>query len=369
MDGASARQNGESMEGSDIRRSTTARRIFLSGPILLAVALPTASHAASTGSKPGPPQVSTGIVGHVRGSSAELQGAINPRGSETTYYFLYGPTTTYGSQTPPATLPAGFTKVKVGRTVTGLQPGYHYRLAATSALSLRGLPALGRDRIFTTKTTRLLFILPKPSAPTVFGTPLTVSGTLSGLGGANHGIVLQASAFPFLEPFSSIGVPQVTNAAGRFSFHVGVLLKSTQFRVNTLDPRPLYSREVTEHIAVRVTFKVRSAGRQGFVRLYGTVAPAEVGARVSFQLQKPARPGRSEKASERTVKFANEASTVVKKGTRTLSRFSSVVSIRHGGRYRAFVTVHPGPLVSGFSQTIVIHAAPAVTRKARGKKH
>jgi hypothetical protein len=41
---------------------------------------------------------------------------------------------------------------------------------------------------------------------------------------------------------------------------------------------------VLENVAVRVAFHVRRARRRGFVRLYGTVAPAEVGALVGFQL-------------------------------------------------------------------------------------
>jgi hypothetical protein len=80
------------------------------------------------------------------------------------------------------------------------------------------------------------------------------------------------------------------------------------------------------------------------------------------------RPGKTEKTAERTVKFVTQDSTVVKRATKTLSRFSSIVSIRHGGRYRAFVVVRPGPTVSGFSQSIVLHAAPSRRRKAPKKK-
>jgi hypothetical protein len=116
-----------------------------------------------------------------------------------------------------------------------------------------------------------------------------------------------------------------------------------------------------------VSFKVRSAGRQGFVRLYGTVTPAEVGARISFQLEKPVRPGRTEKSEETTRKYVTEFKTFAKRATRTMSRFSSIVSIRRTGRYRAFIVLRKGPLVSGASrQSVVIHAPPA--RKAHRKK-
>ena len=39
-----------------------------------------------------------------------------------------------------------------------------------------------------------------------------------------------------------------------------------------------------ESVAVRVSFHAHRTRRRGFVRLYGTVAPAEVGAAVGFQL-------------------------------------------------------------------------------------
>jgi hypothetical protein len=349
--------------------ATIGRKILLSTPLLAsaALALPLVSQAATAPPKSGPPLVTTGAVAKVRGTSAELRGVIDPRGAATTYYFEYGPTVAYGGRTSTASLPAGFRRVKVARPVVGLQPGYHYRLAATNAFIPSGAK-FGRDRIYTPKSSRLAlaFVIPKPSA-TVFGSPVTVSGTLSGVGGANRTIVLQESPYPFLEGFASVGSPQVTSAAGSFSFRVGVLSQSAQFRVNTLDPRPLYSKIVTEAVAVRVTFKVRLAGRRGYVRLYGTVTPSHVGARVMFQVQKHVRPGKSKRTAERTDSWVTQASTVVKRATKTLSRFSAIVSIRHSGRYRVFVLVPRGAFVSGFSQSIVLHAAPA--RKTHRNKH
>ena len=75
--------------------------------------------------------------------SAVAPGHINPRTLATTYYFQYGPTATYGSQTPTLP-PAGDDTVKVCQPVTGLLPGYHYRLVATNAEGKRR----GHDRIF-----------------------------------------------------------------------------------------------------------------------------------------------------------------------------------------------------------------------------
>ena len=98
---------------------------------------------------------------------------------------------------------------------------------------------------------------------------------------------------------------------------------------------------VIESVAVRVSFHVRRAHRRGYVRLYGTVAPAEVGALVGFQLLTP---GRS----------VNEGGTVVKAGTSTVSQFSRVVRLRHRGLYRALVKINDGAHVSNYSAPILI---------------
>ena len=273
-------------------RSTRVTALQVLALASLALALPLASQAATK--KAPPPTVSTGGVGHVRGSSAVLDGVVNPRGAATTYYFQYGPTVAYGSQTTAASLPAGEASIDVGQTATGFLSGYHYRLVASNDNG----EAFGKDRTFAASTIRGTLVLLKPSAPTVFGSTLILSGTLSGTGRADQQIVLQASPYPYLEAFINVGLPIVTNSAGGFSFHVASLSTSTQFRANTVAPRPMYSPLVTAKVAVRVTLSVRSAGRKGLVRLYGTVTPAEVGARVDFQLEKPTRPGNTEATSE-----------------------------------------------------------------------
>jgi hypothetical protein len=227
---------------------------------------------------------------------------------------------------------------------------YHYRLVATSSAGKRE----GRDRTFTTGGSKPRFVIAKP-APDVFGSPLILTGTLTGPAGPNHRIALQASPYPYLESFTEIGLPGITDRFGKFAFRVANLSASTEFRVVTLDSLPLYSQIVTVPLAVRVSFRVHSSSQTGLVRLYGTVTPAAPGARVQFQLLKPVRPGKNEEAT----RYVSQFSTSVKHGGRTFSRFSLITKIRRGGRYRVFVKVRPGPLASGTSTTtIVLHAAP-----------
>ena len=95
--------------------------------------------------------------------------------------------------------------------------------------------------------------------------------------------MLQASTFPYLTGFSDLGTPVSTNAAGGFTLTAPDLTQTTELRVRTLDAPPIYSQIVKVKIAVLVTLNARPAGKTGYVRLSGTVAPAEVGAPVEFQ--------------------------------------------------------------------------------------
>jgi hypothetical protein len=349
-------------EGLQMSSSKTGRRLALCLSALATTVLAFASvtHAAKA-IKVGPPTVATGDASHVQATSATLLGAVNPRGAATSYHFEYGPTTAYGKQTTPASLPAGTVRVKVGQAATGLLPGYHYRLVASNEKGLKP----GKDKTFAgSKVRKAKFKITKPTIATAYGGALNLTGLLSGTGNGARKIVLQESPYPYLAPFATIGAPIATDSAGAFTFHVSRLLTSTQYRVSTLDPRPLYSSLVTVSAALRVTLKVRTSSHKGLVRLYGTVTPASVGARVTFQLRKAVRPGNTEKTSERTSKFATRFSTTTKRATKTVSRFSAIVKVQQGGSYRAEVTpAKKGAFAAGDSATVLLHSAPP--RRAR----
>jgi hypothetical protein len=327
---------------------------------------PAASQAKSAAKTP-KAHVTTGAATHLRGSTALLTGVVVPAGSETSYYFEYGPTTAYGSQTPTVAAGDSTTRVQVGQSIGGLTPGvaYHYDLVAVSG----GVTVTGHDRTFTaggSPTSRLVLRLDKPTAPDTYGTPVLVTGALSGLGGANAPISLQASTYPYLEPFVQVGATGTTNAAGAFSFRIRNLAVSTQFRVVMLGRLPIYSQIITERVAPSVTLRVQLTKRKGFVRLYGYVTPADVGAPVIFQLEKATRPsGRSDSTS----RYVTASSAVLKRGGQTFSRFSAIVEIRYAGRYRAEVKLPRGALVSATSNSFVIRGiVPKPTRRARRAK-
>lgn len=307
--------------------------IFVVSLGAFALAVPTALAASAPG-------VSTAGASSITFSSATLSGSVNPNGQITNYVFQYGTTSGYGGQTPLAPAGNGTISIKLSQSVAGLQPGttYHYRIVAVNSA---GATANGKDRTFKTASIPLSVQIAGVPNPVVFGNPFVVEGNLSGTGAANHEVVLQANQFPYLGGFHTVGNPELTNSTGGFSFPYVGLLENAQLRVVTVGKPEVSSPVIVEGVAVRVSFHARSTRHRGFVRLYGTVAPAEVGALVGFQLL---RPGNS----------VNQGGTVVKTGTSTVSRFSRVVRVRHAGLYRALVRVTDGAHVSNYSAPIFI---------------
>ena len=94
------------------------------------------------------PTAITGPVSAVGTTSATASGTVNPNGQSTSWYFEYGPSTSYGKRTSAKSAGSGNANVQVSGTLTGLTPGttYHYRLVATNG----GGTTRGADGVFTT---------------------------------------------------------------------------------------------------------------------------------------------------------------------------------------------------------------------------
>jgi hypothetical protein len=354
-----------------------------------ALALTPVSLAVGEKTTPGAPIVKTGGVGHVTGTTAVLEGTIDPRTYATTYYFEYGATTAYGKATASGTLEGGTAATQTERvkeSATGFQAGDYYQLVATNTIGTE----VGGPVKYTPKPAKPIkrkteFVLPKTFAPIPLGGTFVLAGTLTGTDSAGRAIVLQATPYPYTAPYANVGGPILTSATGAFTFHVAALSTSAKFRVATVAAAgtvPVLSAVVPEQVTVRVILKARSSSKKGFVRLYGTVTPAEVGAHVFIQLErvpkpKAEKPGKLEKPlkegkHERSEKepaptFATKFDAVVKRATRSISRFSVVVSIADAGHYRAFVQVKPGPVASGHSNSVLLDA-PAKKAKRKKKK-
>jgi hypothetical protein len=269
---------------------------------------------------------------------------VLPRGKATTYYFQYGKTSGYGAQTPLAPAGSGKTPVNVSQQISGLEAAttYHYRLIATSTAGT----TTSIDHTFRTPKLPLSLAIAGVPNPVPYSSSFTVEGNLTGTGSANHAVVLQVNPFPYTAGFKTLGNPELTSSTGAFSFPVVGLLENAQLRVQTAGAPAVTSAVVTEGVAIRVDFHVRRLRRRHghrYVKFYGTVAPAEAGALVGFQLL--VGPG------ERTI---NVGGTLVLPATSTTSRFSRTIRLRHPGIYRALVKINDGAHLSAYSAPILV---------------
>jgi hypothetical protein len=288
------------------------RGLAIGAAMLLAPALPAAAQAA------GAPKANTGGAREVGYATATLGGSVNANGNNTSYYFQYGPTKAYGSQSAIADAGSSSSGVSVRLPIGGLQPitVYHYRLVAVNSAGV----ATGQDNVFkTTKIPLSLQIIAAPN-PVPFGGAVSVQGTLSGTGNANRAVVL--------------------NATGGFSFIVPSVEQITKYRVFTPTSAPVLSPVATENVAVRVSSHVASTRRRGFARIYGTVTPAVLGAQVGVLR---IAQGRGILAGGTIVKPRNSIS----------GQFSRVVRVSKGA-YRVLVKVAPGGVVSAYGTPLLI---------------
>jgi len=134
-----------------MRRMRAAAAIVLVGCGLLALAIISTGHPAPASAALAPPTVTTGSASDIGQSSATVSGTVNPNGQTTHYSFRYGPTTSYGTQTGPASVGSGTTPVGIHATLTGLTANttYHYQLVAQSSAGT----STGADQTLTTSPT------------------------------------------------------------------------------------------------------------------------------------------------------------------------------------------------------------------------
>ncbi len=107
-----------------------------------------ADRTFTTTGKP-PPVVATGPATQVGKNSATLTAVVGSNNQATTWFFQYGTSTTYGSQTIAQTVPAGTAPVTVAAPIQGLEARtiFHYRIVAEHSNSG---PQPGLDGTFMT---------------------------------------------------------------------------------------------------------------------------------------------------------------------------------------------------------------------------
>lgn len=312
--------------------------LFLGG-----TAVSVAEAPAAKAPKPAKPQVATKAPTNVGDTSVTLNGTVNPKGSQTSFQFQYGTTTSYGSTSGPVSVGAGTTVQPVSANLTGLKPEttYHYRLVATNALGT----SMTRDQTFKTNKAGVQaagITLTATPNPVRFGANTTLSGKVTGPNAANQAVQLEQNPFPYEagnNAFKNVGSAITTDAQGNFTFPALTLMINTQFRATS--GRNLTSSIVTVGNKVLVGLRLsRSHVRRGRkVRFSGTVTPAENGALYAIQ----------RRSNGRWRTLAGGALTAASVPGK--SRYAKRVRIRRGGLYRVFVRVTEGGHLSSTSRT------------------
>ena len=123
------------------------------------------------------PSATTEAASNLEDTEEKLNGTVNPNGPHTHYYFQYGETTSYGTQTGEGDAGNGRNNVHETTTITGLQPGmtYHYRLVATSWAGTE----YGKDETFM-----------MPSAPVALFDPSGNGCMYVATEGSNHAMYI-----------------------------------------------------------------------------------------------------------------------------------------------------------------------------------
>src|SRR5215217_7616051 len=281
------------------------------------------------------PAATTGGAANVTFQSARVNGSADPNNEATNYYFQYGTTRAYGTQTAVTPVGAGPNPVRISTDLGGLAPAtrYHYRIVAQNASGT----ALGGDRTFTTRRQPLGVSLAASPNPIPFGKGTVLSGTLTGTGNAGRRVVLQSNPWPYTQGFQNAANEQVTNAQGGFSFPVLSVPFNTQYRVQMPERPAVVSPIVTVGVKQYVKTKVsRKRVRRGHrVRFSGTVNPVRVGEQIAFQ-------------KKRSGRWVTIGGTVVHNG----GKYSRRVKIRRGGPFRVWTGVPDQQYTSNHGRTV-----------------
>jgi hypothetical protein len=293
------------------------------------------------------PVVTTGGAANVATTSVTLNGTVNPKGAETTYFFQYGTTSLYGLSTPPTSAGAGTKGVKIAVPVGELAPftTYHYRLVAQNSKGI----TRGAHRTFKTKRQPLGVSLVATPNPVRVGGVTTLSGVLTGTGNAGRDVVLKSNPWPYTQGFLPVGNVLVTNADGSFSSTIASVPVNTQFLVQMPAKPEVVSPIVVVGTTVKVTrhVSVRRGSRRGRLRFRGTVRPAVDGREVVIQ-----------KLRRSDGVWRNIARTFTRHSGGEFSRYRKTISQRRGGRYRVVVVMDDKYASSG-SRSIKIRRVRA----------
>jgi hypothetical protein len=239
-----------------------------------------ADRTVRTPAAPRAPVVGSRAARDVGTSTATLPASVNPERRPTTAHFDYGTSTAYGSSTPETAIGSGAAGVIVTAPVAGLTPyrRYHFRVVATNSAGV----TRGPDRTFTTlRLPTAISIVLLPSRP-VWGSALTVTGTVAGAGVYRIPVALERAEFPFTAGFTQVGATIRAGGTGHYAFVVPAMFTSAQLRVVTRTTVAAASPPATATVALEVGLRVLRGHRRS-VRVTGATWPAVPNGRATLQ--------------------------------------------------------------------------------------
>ncbi len=235
----------------------------------------------STGNAPG---VTTAAASSLSGTSARLNGSVNPNGQSTSYYFEYGTSTTYGLKTSSRNAGSGTRSTNVSISVSGLTAGgsYHFRLVATNASGT----TFGADQSLSLLSSPLVVT---NAAQNVQTTSVTLTGTVDPKGRSTNWHFDYGTT-------TAYGSKTQSHNAGSGSGTVAVSAVVSGLTVGTTYHfRLVASNSVGTSTGADVSFLTaptvtinRSALRivaGHYVKLYGTVSSGQAGVKVTMLAQ------------------------------------------------------------------------------------
>jgi hypothetical protein len=285
------------------------------------------------------PEAVTGGAANVTFNSARVNGSADPNGTATNYYFQYGTTIAYGTQTSPLPAGKGGKPVHVSVDLSGLAPAtrYHYRIVAHNAANQT---ALGKDRTFTTRRQPLGVSLAATPNPITAGGATNLAGTLTGTGNAGRKVVLQSNPWPYTQGFKDAANEQVTNPQGGFSFPLLSVPFNTQYQVRMPERPAVVSPVVALGVKQFVTTHVSKhrVKRGHRIRFSGSVKPVRAGAQIAFQ-------------KKRGSTWVTIAGTIV----RSTGRYAKRVKLRRGGTFRVWTGVADQQYAANNGKSVHLH--------------
>jgi hypothetical protein len=354
-------------EIADMTRLSRTRRAWLLAAATASAALACAVALAAVALAASKPHVVTGGVGDIRGASGLLEGTVKPEEFEVSYFFDYWLEPNQIFETKPVTIAKGDVPVKVGQTVAGLVPGEHYELVGTYVDDGVARQVTGGEKVYKgSKADRQRFVVPTGKENEVsvhYGEAAYLTGSLAGSDYAEQTLTLESTPYPYSSAFVALPGTVLSGRTGSFTFKVPRMLESSEFRVVTDAPRPLYSPTIRVSVSPRISLHVQKLHGAGRYRLYGTLAPLLKGADVVIQQLLPQKPG-SKRSGPAPHVVGN---AIPKRAASTYMRFSVVLTLSGTYHYRAYVKMARGPLISGHSDDVLIKA-PKASGKASGKR-